>query len=140
MRRSGVTLIELLVAAAVATLFLVVAWEALIVQEKARSAGEAQANKVIRQAEVLETLLRDLRSASRVEDAGDGSFAIYRFHPGAGGRLEEHLVLWSRAEDSRLRRELEDGTVRVYDLTETLDPGQTLELRVEALPDVLFVP
>lgn len=149
-RRHGFTLVELVVGLLVASLFVMVASEALSALHKGDDSTERAAAQALAQSILMEQLLRDLRSSSAVEP--DGAGWRIRLHVLEGGALVEREVTWSQElpppaaagaprAPVRVTRRDPAGRTRVFEVLAGVE-GETspLALRIEPVDDVLFIP
>jgi prepilin-type N-terminal cleavage/methylation domain-containing protein len=140
-RRQGFTLVEVAVAVALAALFVGTVYETVLNLSRNQKAGERRSRLAIEQARIMETLLRDLRSAKEIVATGDGNYEIARNVRTPGG-LELVQVTWRRGEDGETVREASDGTLAHFRAADpqaaTTAPGPGF--RIEETGDVTFLP
>jgi prepilin-type N-terminal cleavage/methylation domain-containing protein len=143
MRRRGYSLLEILIALAIGSGILAVGMQALVVLRKGEVEAEARSARAIRQARLLETLLRDLRSSVEVEAQGPGQLRIRRYVL-LGDRIDLKEVRWSRegeGDTARLLRSEDGGPGVPYELHALAEEGYVAQdLRIERVRDVLFIP
>jgi len=142
-RRRATTLVELVVLLAVGSLALAVGFLAIqrLVNHRTGAVPQTQrrAQRAILTAQVMEVLLRDVRSAQRApEDTGAG-YVIERWAEGPAG-IQNELVSW-RVEGPRVIREVAGERPRIYDFEGLLEAAEpALQLRLDPVEDVLFEP
>lgn len=143
MRRSwrpGFTLVELMVAFALLSVVLSVGWSALSLLTRQEEGVNRRSQRALQQAQMMEMLFRDLRSASGIAPAGPDAYQITRYRE-ISGRLEESVVVWKKVDPVRVVREETGIPTQTYDFTGTLEPGNlALEFRIDHVDDVIFQP
>lgn len=143
MSRRGITLVEIIVAMLVASIVLVVAYQAISVMARTQKSADVKASRALLEAQLLETLLQDLRSRV-IKDPPDptpaGVLSGFDRHVVEGGALSVRRVTWSQDGHDHVVRE-EGGQKRVFDFRGVLDPDVTsVEFRLEACPGEFLSP
>lgn len=144
MRRRGFTLVELVLAMALALVVTVFAWRALYQltdrETGALSRARQRSEWAMQQSLVMELLLRDVRSAAEIPpDTGTG-LVLWRYVPTADGGLDLREVRWS-FDDSTLVREEEGRAPQRFTSGAVLGTAASaLLLEVTPMRQVLFDP
>lgn len=139
-RRRAATLVELTVAFALATLVLSVGYGVFHLLTQQEKGVNRRSQRALQQAQMMESLFRDLRSASGIGPDGSGGYLITRYRE-VSGRLEERDVTWRRVDPVRIVREETGWPTQTFDFTGTLDADNlALEFRIDYVEDVIFQP
>lgn len=136
-RRSGFTLLELLVAMLVGSVLMYFAYQGLALLAKGEKGVDREATRAITHAHTMEYLTRDVRSSVGVTDLGTGHYRITRYVP-IDGRLQRRDVEW-QVRGSRVTRQQEGERPLEFNFTGLLEPGSpALALRMERTTDAIF--
>lgn len=143
--RAGFTMVEIGVALVVASLISVMAYRAIYqitaADKGSLASARRRADAAIQQSQMMELLLRDLRSATELPPAGGETFSMTRWTPGPDGALVEQLVTWEKRDDVTVVRRAEGEPPKVFSFEGLLEEQRpVLEFRVEPVTDVLFDP
>jgi hypothetical protein len=138
-------MVELGVAMVVAMVISVMAYRAIYQitagDKGSLASARRRADRAIQQSQVMELLLRDLRSATELPPAGTESFTMTRWVPGPDGALVEQMVTWEKRDDVTIVRTAEGERPRIFSFEGLLEEQRpVLEFRVEPVTDVLFDP
>jgi prepilin-type N-terminal cleavage/methylation domain-containing protein len=133
MARRAFTLVELSVAMLVAAVVLVAAFQAISVMARTQKSADVKASRALLEAQLLESLLEDLRSRAG-PPTPQGAFTRFDRYVVQGGTLVTHKVTWTREGNTRIVRD-EDGRKREFDFTGLLDADvREVEFKLEASP------
>jgi type II secretory pathway component PulJ len=148
MRRSGgFTMVEVLVASMVALLFFGGAWATLRGLTRSQVAADQRSTRALLEAQLQETLFRDLRSLAgevvATGQPGRKTWTLERSMPTADG-LELVWIEWTQLDDHRIER-IEDAKgarrKQTFDFRGLLDPSRPkLDFAIEAVDDLVAVP
>lgn len=137
-RRRGVTVVELMLALGIASVFMVVAWDAVGTLRRQEAAGTERSQRALLDAQVLELAQRDLRAAEGPPEAlpGGSGYAITRSVLTADGGLQRVTVLWLQEKDDqgrtrRLVRQVEGQAPQRFEYSEVLDDSEALAFKFE---------
>lgn len=144
-RRRGATLMEMVIAMTVASVALVVCWEAIRIMARYQASADTRSHEAIERSRMIEVLLRDLRSAKEVSGDSEAGYEILRWDL-VGGTLGEVLVTWTvetdpATEKLQFRRSPQGGREAVYSHSAFIDQDYlATQIRINRSPDVVFVP
>lgn len=147
-RRRAFTLVELAVALSIGgilTLVLAAVFHSITDKETGSMAkSRLRSERAVQQALVMETLLRDVRSAlGQPVVLADGSYALECHQMGPSGELEVVAVNWRQEPNGRTitRRNESTGEVQAFRFEDLLSPDDPkVEVRVVPMPDLVFLP
>ncbi len=139
-RRHAVTLIELVIAFALVAVLVTIGYQTFFLLGRQEKKVTRKATEAIKQAQMMETLLRDLRSAESVLPDGSGGYSIQRYRSGPSGGVMS-TVVWERLGPAQLRRSEAGGSNQTFDFRDVLDPEHPLiEFQIERVENVVFQP
>jgi len=141
MRESrGFTLVELMVAMGVGLLVLLVAYNGFHVLFRSARSTERESTRALLEAQILELLLQDLRSAKSVVEVSPQDYQVTRYLR-VGPAFRECRVNWSLKAGSVITRQVEGEPIRRFAFVHLIDPKEPpFNLRLERMPDGHFVP
>lgn len=143
-RARAFTLIELMVALLVALIGLTIAYELIVGVLRGQKSSDARSSRALLEAQMLEILLRDLRSVA----PGSSGQAVDNPFPGlpetgqsvsfmrwvyVNGELQTRQVEWARASENRIVRRAEGEPEKVFDFNGLLGADVKLRFRVEPI-------
>jgi len=105
-RSNGVTLVELVVACSLGLCILLVFHEACSHLSQGERSIDKESANAIKEAEMMEKLLQDVRSSASIESLGSGEYRIMRYVMGSKGAKEAEVV-WKLNKGSRVTRHIQ---------------------------------
>jgi len=136
--RSGYTLLESLVALMIAVVIIESVWASMHLITVGERSADRDAARALEEARALELLLRDLRSAAgpvTEEDsavAGERSFKLQRWTPGADHRLKSIDVTWQVVAHNRIVRTAAGEPMQTFQFDRAFDDARRpFDLRVQ---------
>ena len=138
-RRSGFTIAELMVAVVLGLITLYAIYQVvhfLVVSEKGT---DRDATRAIVEAQLMESLLRDVRSAVSITSPGAGVYTIQRYEKSAGAFAKKD-VTW-KVDGLRVTRESAGESRQEFNFTGLTDPATrayTFRLDRLANPEAKF--
>ena len=137
----GMTLIELVFGVAIGLVVLLAVYSVVHLLVVSQRSTDRESSRALAEAQLMETLMQDLRSARTVTQQGADGYRIDRF-VSTGGRLsqETQLVTWQVIEGTKIRRQTGVRT-QIFDFSKLIDPKDPpFKFQLERVSDVVFKP
>jgi prepilin-type N-terminal cleavage/methylation domain-containing protein len=139
-RRRAFTLVEIAVAIGLAAVLAAVAYQMVRGMSRGEQGVNRRSLRALRQAAVLERLLRDVRSCSELE-AADGGYRISKHERPEDGKMVPVSVIWRQDGPHAVTRQVEGGATERWDFADVMEAGDAVfTFELEKVEDVLFEP
>lgn len=141
------SLIEVVIAAGIATIILIAAYQALTMAARQQKDADARSSRALLEAELLERLMRDWRSCVKYPHPENASVGIAEFNRmrNNSGNLESCTVRWTSPEPNFIVREEKGPSDKTwdrhsYDFRKIAGPNEFVNFRLVPLEGHLLPP
>ena len=141
-RRTALTLVELTIVFALVVLTVVIVYQAIHILLRSEDRTDKGSMRAITEARMMETLLKDVRSAADVNEVTpDKEYKITRYVIEAGRAVTREITWRLEANGRKVTRLETGGATQTFDFTELMDfNSPPVQFRIKKAGDVQFDP